>query len=66
MSDLDYLSLEQIVERMKNYRVSNYVFVIMLERTPQGQARLLDYGLRTLSELTVYIAVQNYIEEKTQ
>ncbi len=66
MSDLDSLSLEQIVARLKDYRVSNHVFVIMLERTPQGGTRLLDYGLRTLSELTVYIAAQTYIEEKSQ
>jgi hypothetical protein len=36
------------------------VFVLILERQPQGDLKLLDYGMREISDLAAWLAVQKH------
>lgn len=56
MDDLDKV-LQQLDERRRAGMAVDNLFVLVLERTPQGQTRLVSYGLKTIGELAAYIAV---------
>lgn len=61
MEDLDMEDLDNVLRQLENSRRSGLgsenLFVLVLERTPQGGTRLISYGLKSISELAAYIAV---------
>ena len=50
--------LEQIMERLRQRRIFDEIFVLILERNSQGDIKLLDYGLKEIGEISAWLAVQ--------
>jgi hypothetical protein len=58
--------LTHLLERLRERRLFDEVFVLILEREPQGDWKLLDYGMREISDIAAWLAVQKqkYTNEK--
>jgi len=54
--------LEQILNRLRERRLFDEIFVLVIERE-NGDLKLLDYGMKDVGELASWIAVQ---EQKQQ
>ena len=54
------MELDRILERLRERRLFDEVFVLILERQPQGDLKLLDYGMREISDLAAWLAVQKH------
>lgn len=50
--------LNQLLNRLRERRLFDEVFVLVLERQPQGELKLLDYGMREISDVAAWLAVQ--------
>ena len=49
--------LERILERLRERRLFDEVFVLIVERTGGGEIKLLDYGMKDIGDLAAWIAV---------
>ncbi len=49
--------LEQILNRLRERRLFDEIFVLVIERE-NGDLKLLDYGMKDVGELASWIAVQ--------
>jgi len=49
--------LQRILERLRERRLFDEVFVLILERNG-SELKLLDYGMKDISDLAAWIAVQ--------
>lgn len=49
--------LQRILERLRERRLFDEVFVLILERSG-SELKLLDYGMKDISDLAAWIAVQ--------
>ncbi len=49
--------LERILERLRERRLFDEVFVLILERE-KGEWKLLDYGMKEIGDIAAWIAVQ--------
>lgn len=47
----------QIVERLRERRLFDEIFVLILERE-NGELKLLDYGMKEIGDIAAWIAVQ--------
>lgn len=47
----------QIVERLRERRLFDEIFVLILERE-NGELKLLDYGMKDIGDVAAWIAVQ--------
>lgn len=58
--------LTHLLERLRERRLFDEVFVIILERESHGDWKLLDYGMREISDIAAWLAVQKqkYTNEK--
>jgi hypothetical protein len=58
--------LRHLLERLCQRRLFDEVFVLFLEREPQGDWKLLEYGMKEIGEVAAWIAVQKKKHEKEQ
>jgi hypothetical protein len=60
------VELEQILDRLRERRLFDEVFVLILERE-KGELKLLDYGMKEIGDVAAWIAVQKkQSQEKEQ
>lgn len=57
--------LEQMLERLRSRRLFDEIFVIVIERD-NGTIRLLDYGMKEISEVSAWLAVQQEKQKQNQ